>query len=164
MKRRTFIAGLGAAAAWPVVARAQQTRLPSVGILLVGLSPDSKAAQHFRRGLRDAGYLDGRNLVIEWRTANGDYDRVPGLIDDLIRKNVDVMVMDSTVGAEVAIGAPGFEPGNGGIKNRPVALILLHIFSQLRRQVHYVASKGYAEIPNCRQHEARATRWGVLPK
>ena len=80
MRRRTFIAALGGAAAWPLVVRAQQVRLPRIGVLLVGLSPDSKAAQHFRRGLRDAGYFEGRNVVIEWRSANGDYDRVPRLV------------------------------------------------------------------------------------
>jgi putative tryptophan/tyrosine transport system substrate-binding protein len=102
MRRRTFIAALSGAAAWPLVVRAQQVRLPRIGVLLVGLSPDSKAAQHFRRGLRDAGYFDGRNVVIEWRSANGDYDRVPRLVDDLIESKVDVMVMDSTVGTETA--------------------------------------------------------------
>jgi len=68
----------------------------------VGLSPESKAAQHFRRGLRDAGYFDGRNIVIEWRFAQGDYGRVPGFVDEFVRTKIDVMVMDSTVGTEAA--------------------------------------------------------------
>jgi putative ABC transport system substrate-binding protein len=54
------------------------------------------------RGLRDAGYSEGRDVVIEWRLANGDYDRVPDLVADLIRSKIDVMVMDSTIGTEVA--------------------------------------------------------------
>jgi putative ABC transport system substrate-binding protein len=58
--------------------------------------------QHFRRGLRDAGYFEGRNVVIEWRYAEGDYGRVPAFVDEFIHSNVDVMVMDSTVGSEAA--------------------------------------------------------------
>jgi putative ABC transport system substrate-binding protein len=103
MRRREFVALVSGAAAWPLVARAQQAGSPRrIGVLLVGLSPESKAAQHFRRGLRDAGYSEGRDIVIEWRFANGDYDRVPELVADLIRSRVDAIVMDSTVGTEVA--------------------------------------------------------------
>jgi len=68
----------------------------------VGLSPDSKAADAFRLGLSEAGYIEGRDLVIDWRSAQGDYNRVPDLVADLIQSKVDVMVMDSTVGTEVA--------------------------------------------------------------
>ena len=72
-----------------------------VGVLLVGLSPESKEAKHFRLGLRDAGYSEGRDVVIEWRSAKGDYDRVPELVADLVGAKVDVIVQDSTVGTEV---------------------------------------------------------------
>jgi putative tryptophan/tyrosine transport system substrate-binding protein len=76
VKRREFITLLGGAAvAWPFPARAQQAKMPRrIGVLLVGLSPESKEAKHFRLGLRDAGYSEGRDVVIEWRSANGDYD------------------------------------------------------------------------------------------
>jgi putative tryptophan/tyrosine transport system substrate-binding protein len=103
MQRREFIRLLGgAAASWPVAGRAQQVVSPRIGVLLVGLSPESKAAQHFRRGLRDAGYFEGRNVVIEWRYAKGDYERVPAFVDEFVRSKIDVMVMDSTVGTEAA--------------------------------------------------------------
>src|SRR5713101_899095 len=104
VKRRDFIKLLGgAAASWPLTARGQQAVSPRrVGFLLVGLSPESKEVQVFRRELRKAGYFEGRNLVMEWRSANGDYDRVPALVADLIRSNVDVMVQDSTIGTQVA--------------------------------------------------------------
>jgi putative tryptophan/tyrosine transport system substrate-binding protein len=104
MRRRDFIAGLGGAAACPFAARAQlgMSRTPRVGVLLVGLSPESKEAKYFRLGLRDAGYFEGRNVIIEWRTARGDYDLVPGLVADLIGNKVDVIVMDSTVATEIA--------------------------------------------------------------
>jgi len=86
MRRREFITLLGGAAAtWPLAARAQQrvTSPRRIGVLLVGLSPESKEVKQFRLGLRDAGYSEGRDVVIEWRSANGDYDRVPELVADL---------------------------------------------------------------------------------
>ena len=104
IRRREFIFTLGGtAAAWPLAARAQQAELPRrIGFLLVGFSPDSKAAESFRRGLMEAGFTEGRDVVIEWRVAGGDYARVPELIADLIQRRVEVMVHDSTVGTEVA--------------------------------------------------------------
>jgi putative ABC transport system substrate-binding protein len=104
MKRREFIALLGGAAfARPFAAHAQQAALPRhIGFLLVGESPDGKAAQQFRQGLRQAGYTEGRDVVIEWRYAQGDYDRVPELTADLIRNRVDVIVEDSTIGTQAA--------------------------------------------------------------
>ena len=102
MRRREFITLFGGAAAWPLAAQAQQTASPRrIGVLLVGLLPESKPAKHFRLGLRDAGYSEGRDVVIEWRSANGDYDRVPALIADLLQSKVDVIVEDSTVGTEL---------------------------------------------------------------
>jgi len=103
MRRREFILALGGAAAWPLAARAQQqvTSPRRIGVLLVGLSPESKEAKQFRLGLRDAGYSEGRDVVIEWRSANGDYDRVPELVADLIRNKMDVIVQDSTIGTDV---------------------------------------------------------------
>jgi putative tryptophan/tyrosine transport system substrate-binding protein len=103
MKRREFINLLGGAvAAWPIAAQTQPAPLPRIGVLLVGLSPESKAAQHFRRGLRDAGYSEGRNVVIEWRYARGDYEKVRAFVEEFVRIKVNVMVMDSTMGTEVA--------------------------------------------------------------
>jgi putative ABC transport system substrate-binding protein len=103
VKRREFITLLGGGAAtWPLAARAQQPAPPRrIGVLLVGLSPESKEAKHFRLGLRDAGYTEGRDVVIEWRSAKGDYDRVPELVADLVQSKLDVIVQDSTVGTEV---------------------------------------------------------------
>ena len=103
MRRREFITTIGGAAlAWPLEARAQQATSPKrVGFLLAGLSPESREVEAFRRELRKAGYIEGRNLVMEWRSANGDYDRVPALVADLVRSNVDVIVQDSTIGTQV---------------------------------------------------------------
>jgi putative ABC transport system substrate-binding protein len=103
MRRRDFVAGIaGSAAAWPLAASAQQSAAPrSIGVLLVGLSPDGAEAKQFRLGLRDKGYSEGRDVVIEWRSAKGDYDRVPELVADLVQRKVDVIVHDSTVGTQV---------------------------------------------------------------
>jgi ABC-type uncharacterized transport system substrate-binding protein len=64
------------------------------------LSPESKEAQAFRQGLRDAGYAEGRDVVIEWRSANGDYARVPQLAADLVQSKVDVIVTDTTLATQ----------------------------------------------------------------
>jgi len=93
VKRRDFISLLGSAAAWPFAARAQPAASPRrIGFLLVGFSPDGKAAKSFRRGLTEAGYTEGLDVVIGWRVANGDYARVPELIADLIQRRVEEMV------------------------------------------------------------------------
>ena len=84
-------------------ANAQQPAAPRrIGVLLVTFSPESKEAQTFRQGLRDAGYAEGRDVVIEWRSANGDYARVPQLVADLVQRKVDVIVVDSTVATRAA--------------------------------------------------------------
>jgi putative ABC transport system substrate-binding protein len=112
MRRREFITMLGGAVAtWPVTARGQQVASPRrIGVLLVGLSPESEEAKQFRLGLRDLGYSEGRDVLIEWRSANGDYDRVPALVAGLVQSKVDVIVQDSTVGSEMTKGATSTIP------------------------------------------------------
>jgi putative ABC transport system substrate-binding protein len=81
-------------------ADAQEPASPRrIGVLLVNVSPESKETQAFREGLRDAGYSEGRDVVIEWRSANGDYDQVPRLVADLVQSKVDVIVVETTVAA-----------------------------------------------------------------
>jgi ABC-type uncharacterized transport system substrate-binding protein len=75
----------------------QPTSPPHIGVLLVGRSPESKDAQQFRQGLLDAGYTEGRDVVVEWRSANGDFDQIPQLAADLVQLKVDVIVADSTL-------------------------------------------------------------------
>jgi putative ABC transport system substrate-binding protein len=93
MKRRTFIAGLGSTAAWPVVARAQQPAVPVVG-MLSGSSFESFADRvaAFRQGLGEIGFVEGRNVAIEYRSADGRYERAPALAADLVRRQVAVIV------------------------------------------------------------------------
>lgn len=82
-------------------AYAQQTAsLPRVGVLLVAFPLNSKEGLAFRQGLQDAGYAEGRNVVIEWRSADGDYKKLPTLTADLLKQKVDVIVVDTTPGTQ----------------------------------------------------------------
>src|ERR1700690_583528 len=93
MRRRQFIAGLGSAAAWPVVARAQQSAIPAVGYLTLG-TPEVRATDvaAFRKGLSETGFVEGRNVVIEYRWAQNQVNRLPEMLGDLIRRRVAVIV------------------------------------------------------------------------
>ena len=104
MDRRVFIAVVGGSiVATPLAAKAQPAPSPRrVGVLLALLSPDSKEAQAFRQGLRDAGYTEHRDVTIEWRWANGDYARLPKLAAELVERKVDVIVADITVATQEA--------------------------------------------------------------
>ena len=105
MKRREFILALGGAAAgWPLTARAQQqAKVARIGYLgLVSASWHAPRVNAFRAGLRDLGYVEGKDIVIEFRWAEGRYDRLPGLAEELVRLNVDVIVTHAAPGAFAA--------------------------------------------------------------
>src|SRR5215475_3761021 len=111
MRRIGLAVGLIFSVALVFGSQAQQLGSPRrIGFLLVGLTPESSEAQHFRNGLRDSGYVEGRNVVIEWRSAQGDYDRLPDLIADFLRTKVEVIVVDSTVAAKMAMRSTSTVP------------------------------------------------------
>ena len=92
MRRREFLGAVGAAAAWPVAASAQQPASPVIGFLNP-TSPDTMAdlLRAFRRGLKDTGYVEGENVAIEYRWAENDYGRLPALVAELVRRQVAVI-------------------------------------------------------------------------
>jgi putative ABC transport system substrate-binding protein len=85
VRRRTFIAGLGSAAAWPLVARAQQSAVPVIGFLNAG---DDRFIIPFLQGLKETGYVEGQNVAVEYRYAENQFDRLPALATDLVRRRV----------------------------------------------------------------------------
>ena len=98
MRRREFIYLIGGvAAAWPLSAHAQQPSLPVIGFLNGG-SPEGYEPEvnAFRQGLKETGYVEGQNVMIEYRWANGQYDRLSALADDLVRRRVSVIAATST--------------------------------------------------------------------
>jgi putative ABC transport system substrate-binding protein len=103
MRRREFITLIGGAAAgWPLAARAQQTKMPRIGVLLVS-GPEPMGP--FREALRDLGYVEGKNIQIEVRSAQGQATRLPGLAAELVRSQVDVIVAVQTPAAHAAKNA-----------------------------------------------------------
>jgi len=93
MRRRQFIAGLGSAATWPMVARAQQPAVPVIGFLHPRSRADITARlADFQNGLRETGFVEGQNATIEYRFAEGETARLPALAADLVRQGVKVIV------------------------------------------------------------------------
>jgi putative ABC transport system substrate-binding protein len=104
VKRREFITLLsGAATAWPLAARGQQQTMPVIGFL-GGADPIGYGVliEALRSGLRDHGYIEGQNVRIEYRWAEGNYERLPGLAADLLRRKVDIIITQGTPAAFAA--------------------------------------------------------------
>jgi len=167
IRRREFIAGLGSAAAWPVVARAQQSTMPVIGFLSPQSADDSKIATvPFLQGLKEAGYVEGQNVAVEYRWAENQYDRLSALAADLVRRRVAVIVASGTIAALAAKAATTTIPIVFGTSGDPVALGLVASLNRPGANVTGIANLAAELAPKqlqlLRELIPNAAAFGVL--
>jgi putative ABC transport system substrate-binding protein len=168
IRRREIIAGLGSAAAWPVVARAQQATMPVIGYL--GAQSAEVGYKNvtvpFRQGLKETGYIEGQNVAIEYRWAENQYDRLPALTADLVRRRVAVIVANGTPATLAAKAATTTLPIVFVTGVDPVASGLVASLNRPGANVTGIASLSVELAPKqlqlLRMLTPNAARFGVL--
>jgi putative tryptophan/tyrosine transport system substrate-binding protein len=148
MRRRTFIAALGGAVAWPVVACGQQSSISVIGYLGPGSAQsDAFRVTGFRQGLKEAGYVEDKNLTIEYRWAEDHRDRLPAMAADLVRRQVAVIVATSTSASLAAKAATTTLPIIFETAGDPVKLGLVGSLSRPGGNLTGVTQLGEEAVP-----------------
>jgi putative ABC transport system substrate-binding protein len=166
MRRREFIAGLGVTAAWPLAAGAQQPAVPVIGWLSAQSADDNYNIVPFLQGLKETGYVEGQNVAIEYRQAENQYDRLPALAADLVRRRVAVIVATGSPATLAAKAATASIPIVFNTGNDPVAVGLVASLNRPGANLTGIATLSIELAPKQLQllHELipNAARFGVL--
>jgi len=168
VKRRNFITMLGgAAAAWPLAASAQQSKMPLIGFLhIASLETRRNQVVSFNQGLKDSGYIEGQNVAIQYRWAENQNDRLPGLATDLVRDQVDVIAALSTPSVLAAKNATTTIPIVFLTNGDPVKFGLVDSLNRPGRNITGITLLGVEVVAKRLEllHKVvpRATKFGVL--